>query len=125
MPIELVKLDKDAGNVSVKLSVQGLVGWIYLFRSKKKNQQGAGVKDETVLKLGTPASLHMTSSVWRVVVGRLSETPEKVQGTMVWEQGTGDNAKEVHRETFKTTLDENNEAEVFLGTVVYETTPAP
>jgi hypothetical protein len=122
MATKIIEIKKGGGAVTLRISIAGMVGWVYKYAFKGGEFADASTGDggEHVHPLGTPATLHLKNHAWRIVVGRLSDKEEKVSATLVWEQKVGGEVKELHRSESSATLKDGNEVELFKGSVAFK-----
>lgn len=114
MATTTVFMDPDGGRVSVTLTFEGRVEWVYKYGIedgvlRRTSTQGAGA--ERCHDLGTPAELHFDSHDWDIRIARLGADEDEVTITLVWTQEGV--AGDLHRQTYTATLTEGNEAAVF------------
>jgi len=121
-PGTVVRMKKDGGPLTLRISIDGLAGWAYQYVTetgtlKGKSTDGGG--PERTHPLGTVTSLHLDGHAWTVRVGDVGDDEVTVKVTLTWEQDVDKDGRTevIHRRESTLKVSAANPADTFKSEV--------
>lgn len=89
--MEQIKMKQNGGDVSVKIKIEGLIGWKFAFAttdihepfSKKSSKTN---KNEFEFKLGSPEGLFLDNNNWGFVLVNVGNSKQEYEIIIKWMQ---------------------------------------
>lgn len=82
-----VPLQKDKGDVTANIKIEGIVFWHVLYVSDDGELKKDGTSSKTTtFPLGPPEKLHMDVNSWHIVISNQAKVAVKYEAGIVWTQ---------------------------------------